>query len=413
MRGDVGTLQIVAHKLGADHSLQARGWCRKHTAMATRIKQHSTRIRCLKSLATGMSVRYFYHSGIKPVVAYGWELCPPRPAELASLSAKSVDVHGYARSGLPATLVLAVHDTATSPDLDALAIPLCRLAKEFWLLRSPVRPPGALRFVELAALWRRRRALGSAWPRRKGALHPTPSPLGAIVAAIRRLKWEWEAPRVLRTDQGRTLDLTLGPPCQLLYRVRLTLARREATTWAAAHLPGFTTPQALDLLSHLWALRRVARPPAQQFRTFLAAFFGVAATPAWLCLHRLGENPTCPQCGLIADLHHHFHGCGDQLGRAQKRDQCCITLSRSAPAVPDLDDEDGTQCSARGQTVSWSSFQLRPADGPICIDGSSVFAQHGSITAAAAAVVQGDPLRGYKQRVALVPADFTPGAPPS
>jgi hypothetical protein len=117
-------------------------------------------------------------------------------------------------------------------------MPLHRLAREVWFLHCTERPHAR---QESAC----REASGQPWARRRGASEPPPNPLGAIVAAIARLRWTWEAPRLFRTDQGDVLDLTYGHPRQLRHHVAQGLTRScaaEAHPWVHDRLEAGQRP---------------------------------------------------------------------------------------------------------------------------------------------------------------------------
>jgi hypothetical protein len=89
-----------------------------------------------------------------------------------------------------------------------------------------------------------------------------------------------------------------------------------------------------------------------------------------------------------------------------------VTYIRSRPpAVPAPTQAADILCFDRGREASWTDFCFRPQDGPLYVDGSSLHGREPAVTIAAAAVVQGSPLTGFKHCSVLVPTAFPPGAP--
>jgi hypothetical protein len=148
-------------------------------------------------------------------------------------------------------------------------MPLHRWAREVWFLHCTERPRDALAYKELCQAWACREASGKAWARRRGASEHAPNPLGAIVAAIARLRWTWEAPHLFRSDQGDVLDLTYGHPQQLRHHVAQGLMRSvaaEAHPWVHDRLEAGQRPSHGQLAQVLQALVVACKPKEEVAR---------------------------------------------------------------------------------------------------------------------------------------------------
>jgi hypothetical protein len=204
----------------------------------------------------------------------------------------------------------------------------------------------------------------------------------------------------------------MGHPSRLRHRLgrALTGAQQDdARPWLEERLDGFQpAPRFLAELGTV--LRRVQCPVATR-RPFLGGLFGVATTPAWLAVHGFSATGLCPSCGAVADAAHALDVCGTDHRPSDAWATAVRRVFAAPPAVAPVSNGEGIVCFDRGREASWPRLWFRPEDGPLFVDGWALRARRASITVAAASVVQGDPLAGFKHCSVLGPADFPPAAP--
>jgi hypothetical protein len=276
--------------------------------LARRLRQRTLRAARLRKFVRGRAAPLFYHTGAKPVATRGWELSPPTAGELATLRSQAVDIAGLGRIGLPWSLVLATLPAQHSADWEAVFLPLARLAREFWFLRTLDRPHDALSYHELVNFWRPRAVFGPALLRRKQG--PVPAP---VVAALSRLQWTWPAPHQFRNEQCEILDLTRGHPTQLRHHARRALQQAQAHdvhAWFSARWGGLEPSPTLLADIGIAFCRLRASVPAR--RSFLAGLFETAPTPAWLAIHGYDATALHASRGEVADIQRCLDGCGPQ-----------------------------------------------------------------------------------------------------